>query len=70
MANRGGGWTEGRTDGRLEISPCVLQDIGPLGPLPCSHSTTSLDQITQSNPFRVRDSVGIGLGLHLGLDYS
>ena len=24
-----GGW--GRTDGRLEIHPCVLQDIGPLG---------------------------------------
>ena len=46
MVNRGGrrtdGWTEGRmegrkdgrTDGRLEIPPCVLQDIGPLGPLP------------------------------------
>ena len=25
---------DGRTDGRLEIPPCVLQDIGPLGPLP------------------------------------
>ena len=23
-----------RTDGRKEIHPCVLQDIGPLGPLP------------------------------------
>ena len=23
-----------QTDGRLEIHPCVLQDIGPLGPLP------------------------------------
>ena len=23
-----------RKDGRLEIHPCVLQDIGPLGPLP------------------------------------
>ena len=23
-----------RTYGRLEIRPCVLQDIGPLGPLP------------------------------------
>ena len=41
MANRGGGtygWTDGRKDGRkdgrLEIHPCVLQDIGPLGPLP------------------------------------
>ena len=30
----GGGRTEGRTDGRMEIPPCVLQDIGPLGPLP------------------------------------
>ena len=40
MANRGGGRTEGRTDGRLEIPPCVLQDIGPLGPLPkkCENS--------------------------------
>ena len=28
------GRTEGRKDGRLEIHPCVLQDIGPLGPLP------------------------------------
>ena len=25
---------DGRTDGRMEIHPCVLQDIGPLGPLP------------------------------------
>ena len=30
----GGGRTEGWTDGRLKIPPCVLQDIGPLGPLP------------------------------------
>ena len=29
----GGGRTNGRTDGHLEIHPCVLQDIGPLGPL-------------------------------------
>ena len=29
-----GGWTNRRTDGRMEIHPCVLQDIGPLGPLP------------------------------------
>ena len=28
------GWTDGRTDRRMEIHPCVLQDIGPLGPLP------------------------------------
>ena len=31
------GGMDGRTDGRMEIHPCVLQDIGPLGPLPCSH---------------------------------
>ena len=30
----GGEWTEGWKDGRMEIHPCVLQDIGPLGPLP------------------------------------
>ena len=29
-----GGRTDVRTYGRLEIHPCVLQDIGPLGPLP------------------------------------
>ena len=34
MANGGDGRTDGRMDGRLEIPPCVLQDIGPLGPLP------------------------------------
>ena len=28
------GRKDGRKDGRLEIPPCVLQDIGPLGPLP------------------------------------
>ena len=28
------GGTYGHTYGRLEIHPCVLQDIGPLGPLP------------------------------------
>ena len=28
------GGRDGCTDGRLEIHPCVLQDIGPLGPLP------------------------------------
>ena len=35
-ASKGGmyGRTDGRTDGRMEIHPCVLQDIGPLGPLP------------------------------------
>ena len=39
MANGGGdgqtgGWKDGRKDGQLEIPSCVLQDIGPLGPLP------------------------------------
>ena len=29
-----GGRTDIWTDGRLEIYPCVLQDIGPLGSLP------------------------------------
>ena len=29
----------------IETCPCVLQDIGPLGPLPCSHSN-----FTQSLP--------------------
>ena len=28
------GRTDGRTDGCFEITPCVLQDIDPLGPLP------------------------------------
>ena len=27
--------------GHMEIYPYVLQDISPLGPLPCSHSTSS-----------------------------
>ena len=34
MVKGGGGRTEGRKDGHLEIPPCVLQDIGPLGLLP------------------------------------
>ena len=33
------GRTDGRKDGRLEIPPCVLQDIGPLGPLPKKQRT-------------------------------
>ena len=41
----GGGPTEGRmegqTEGRMEIHPCVLQDIGPLGPLPKKVSNLS-----------------------------
>ena len=35
IANQGGdGRTDQRKDGRLEIPPYVLQDIGPLGSLP------------------------------------
>ena len=34
LRGAGGGRTDVRTYGRLEIHPCVLQDIGPLGPLP------------------------------------
>ena len=37
------GWMEGRTDGRLEIHPCVLQDIGPLGPLPKKEKESRTD---------------------------
>ena len=33
--------------GHLEIHSCVLQDIGPLGPLPCSHSITLDDYLEQ-----------------------
>ena len=32
--------------------PCVLQDIGPLGPLPCSHSTSSADHSKQGIGYR------------------
>ena len=38
--------------GRLEIPPCVLQDIGPLGPLPCSLFTSSLDHSKQGIGYR------------------
>ena len=41
--------------GRMEIHPCVLQDISPLGPLPCSHSTSSA--ITQSRASGTADRV-------------
>ena len=33
----GDGRTERRKDRRLKIPPCVLQDIGPLRPLPKNH---------------------------------
>ena len=38
--------------GRKEIHPCVLQDIGPLGPLPCSHLTSSADHSKQGIGYR------------------
>ena len=38
--------------GRLEIHPCVLQDIGPLGPLPCSHSTFAANHSKQGIGYR------------------
>ena len=38
--------------GRMEIHPCVLQDIGPLGPLPCSHSTSSVNHSKQGIGYR------------------
>ena len=41
--------------GRLEIHPCVLQDIGPVGPLPCSHSNLQL--ITPSRASGTADQV-------------
>ena len=31
----------------MEIHPCDLQDIGPLGPLPCSHSPSSANHSKQ-----------------------
>ena len=39
----GGGLTDGRMDGHPEIHPCVLQDIGPLGPLPKKKKNTGND---------------------------
>ena len=38
--------------GRMEIHPCIQQDIGPLGPLPCSHSTASADHSKQGIGYR------------------
>ena len=38
--------------GCKEIHPCVLQDIGPLGPLPCSHSTFSANHSKQGIGYR------------------
>ena len=33
----------------MEIHPCVLQDIGPLGPLPCSHTTSSAITLSRAS---------------------
>ena len=38
------GRTDGGTDGRLKIPPCVLQDIGPLGPLPKKHDGSDVEE--------------------------
>ena len=48
----GGGHTYGRTYGRLEIHPCVLQDIGPLGPLP-KNLNIKLGNYPSSTPFNL-----------------
>ena len=37
------GHTDGQTDGRKEIHPCLLQDIGPLGPLPKKGTDRPMD---------------------------
>ena len=39
----------------MEIHPCVPRDIGPLGPLPCSHLTSSA--ITSSRASGTADHV-------------
>ena len=31
----------------MEIHPCVLQDIGPLGPLPCFHPISAVNLAEQ-----------------------
>ena len=41
-----------RTKGHQEIHPCVLQDIDPLGPLPCFHSITSFSHSKQGIGYR------------------
>ena len=45
MDGRTYGRTYVRTDGRKEIHPCVLQDIGPLGPLPKKVITEGLTDV-------------------------
>ena len=48
---KGGGRTDGWMDGRLEIPPCVLQDIGPLGPLPKKQSPMSFKYFNGTGSF-------------------
>ena len=43
---------DGRMDGRLEIHPCVLQDIGPLGPLPKKYPKRSFLHFSTRSPLR------------------
>ena len=38
--------------GCMETHPCVLQDIGPLRSLPCSHLTSSPKHSKQGNGYR------------------
>ena len=44
----GGGRTDVWTDGCMDIHPCVLQDIGPLGPLPKKALETRLSNLLLS----------------------
>ena len=50
LRSLGGGWTYIRTD--IWKFTRVLQDIGPLGPLPCSHSTSLADYSKQGIGYR------------------
>ena len=62
----------------MEIQPCVPQDIGPLGPLPCSHSTSSAittsrasgtaDQVRSLDDLLSVSVLEWGLGVALGVD--
>ena len=54
------GRMDGQKDEHMEIHPYVLQDIGPLGPLPCSQPTIIANHTEQ----------GKGIANHmLSLDY-
>ena len=50
LSPRGGGRTDRRTDRRTDgrtyvmVHPCVLQDIGPLGPLPKKGDTENREK--------------------------